>query len=98
MRGGTAAKRTASNAGETTSHSAGELGTCAERHQIVRRAALKAGRSHGYSTFERCYGNRENSTGLDLIRSPMSEVHDEFFEGVELPAVREIRALFVSKD
>ena len=46
-----------------------------------------------FKVFERCYGDHANFACLGPIRRPVLETYDEFFEGVEFPAVNEVRAL-----
>ena len=46
-----------------------------------------------FKIFERCYGDHDNFARLEPIRRPVRESYDEFFEGVDFPAVNEVRTL-----
>lgn len=46
-----------------------------------------------FKTFERCYGDHLNFSTLEPIKRPVREDFDAFFDGVELPAIAEVRAL-----
>jgi hypothetical protein len=46
-----------------------------------------------FKVFERCYGSHDNFACLEPISRSVRQTYDEFFEGVEFPAVNEIRAL-----
>lgn len=48
-----------------------------------------------FKVFQRCYGDHENFSCLEPIRRPVRETYDEFFEGVELAVVHEVRSLLV---
>jgi hypothetical protein len=46
-----------------------------------------------FKVFERCYGAHPNFAVLEPIRATVRDAFDEFFDGVEFPALREVRAL-----
>jgi hypothetical protein len=46
-----------------------------------------------FQIFRRCYGNHPNFENLNKSEPPVRRVFEEFFEGVDFPAVREMRAL-----
>jgi hypothetical protein len=46
-----------------------------------------------FKVFSRCYGSHDNFTCLEPIQRPVREAYEEFFEGVESPAVNEVRCL-----
>jgi hypothetical protein len=48
-----------------------------------------------FKVFERCYGDNANFERLASIKRPVRNFFDEFFEGVDFPAVHEVRGLLV---
>lgn len=46
-----------------------------------------------FKVFERCYGDHPNFACLEPLRTSIPEAYDEFFAGVEFPAVSEVRTL-----
>lgn len=46
-----------------------------------------------FAVFERCYGSHEGFVGMDKIKRPVRDTYDEFFEGVDLPVVDQVRKL-----
>jgi hypothetical protein len=46
-----------------------------------------------FQVFKHCYGNHQNFGRLSAIDQPVREFFEEFFDGVDFPAVREVRAL-----
>lgn len=46
-----------------------------------------------FKVFRQFYGEHENFGCLQPIARPVSEVYDEFFDGVDFPAVKQVRSL-----
>jgi hypothetical protein len=46
-----------------------------------------------FQIFDQCYGDHPDFGNFSRVGQPVREVFEEFFEGVDLPAIREMRAL-----
>jgi hypothetical protein len=46
-----------------------------------------------FKVFARCYGEHENFGRLDPIKESVRQSFDQFFEGVDFPAIAEVRAV-----
>jgi len=46
-----------------------------------------------FKVFERCYGRHSNFAVLESLRGTARDAFDEFFKGVDFPAINEVRAL-----
>lgn len=46
-----------------------------------------------FRTFERCYGSHEHFEILSPLRESIRNSYDEFFDGVDFPAVEQVRSL-----
>lgn len=47
-----------------------------------------------FRVFRQCYGSHENFSQISAIATPLSPHFDEFFEGVDFPAINLVRSLF----
>jgi hypothetical protein len=50
-----------------------------------------------YQVFKQCYGSHPKFEVLSPIGESIERTFDEFFDGVDLPAIREVRALLTSR-